>query len=327
MSVLDVARETLRPYVLAGRPSTPEAAALAGRLADVGGESVRAVLFFGSQKTGAASRDRWSAYDLFVTVRSYRDFYERLQSVGQLRRPARLVAWLNTWLAPNQVAFRGPGGTFGKLSVVTEPSFLRETGSARKDHFCAGRLFQPAECVHAADAEAAERALEGVAQAHALTLSWAAPWLPERFDTRDYTRRILEVSLGREIRPEPAGRAEVLWSAQQAYLADVYGKLLEAWAADEELVALGGGLYRLPQPVPDAVRRHAEAFFRRSKRRATARWFKYMLTFDDWLEYIRRKAERHTGRSIELTARERRWPLLFLWPRVFRYLRDKDRRG
>jgi hypothetical protein len=326
VSVLDVARETLRPHVLAGQASSPEAGALARQLAGIGGDSVRAVLFFGSRKTGASSRNRFSAYDLFVTVTSYRDFYARLHGAGQLRRPAGLVAWLNTWLAPNQVAFRGPDDRFGKLSVVTEPILLRETSVLRSDQFCCGRLFQPAECVHAIDGEAGERALECVAQAHALTLAWASPWLPEGFDASLYTRRILEVSLSQEIRPEPAGRAEALWSAQQSYLLEVYGKLLEAWAESDELVAVGEGWYRLPAPVPDAARRRTLAFFRRSKVRATARWFKYMLTFDDWLEYIRRKAERHTGRSIELTPRERRWPLLFLWPRVFRYLRDKDRR-
>lgn len=327
MTALDTARETLRPHVLTTPPSSPEAGALAKHLAEAGGESVRAVLFFGSQKTGAASRDRFSAYDLFVTVGSYAGFYARLRAAGQLRRPAGLVAWLNTWLAPNQVAFRGPNDAFGKLSVVTEPTLLRETSFLRRDQFCSGRLFQPAECVYAADAEAGERALEGVAQAHALTLAWVSPWLPEPFDVSAYTRRILEVSLAQEIRPEPAGRAEALWSAQRGYLQEVYGRLLEAWAADEELVALGDGLYRLPRPVPDEVRRNTEAFFRRSKLRATARWFKYMLTFDDWLEYIRRKAERHTGRPIELTARERRWPLLFLWPRVLGFLRDRDRRS
>jgi hypothetical protein len=49
-----------------------------------------------------------------------------------------------------------------------------------------------------------------------------------------------------------------------------------------------------------------------------------MITFEDWLEYIRRKAERHTGREVVLTERERRMPLVFLWPRLFRYLRDKQ---
>jgi hypothetical protein len=50
-----------------------------------------------------------------------------------------------------------------------------------------------------------------------------------------------------------------------------------------------------------------------------------VVTFDDWLEFILRKARRHTGQPIELTPRERRLPLVFLWPRVFRYLRHKDR--
>ncbi|HET7295258.1 MAG TPA: hypothetical protein VFM88_22760 [Vicinamibacteria bacterium] len=326
MAPLDVAREVLRPRVLPPLASTPAAAEIARRLAEVARDSVRAVVFFGSQKTGAASRDRFSAYDLFVVVRRYSDFYERLRQAGRLRRPAGLVAWLNTWLAPNQLAFGGPEGTFGKLSVVTQETFLRETGPLRRDHFCAGRLFQPAECVYAADTEAAALALEGVAQAHAVTLDWGWPWLPERFDARTYTRRILEVSLSQEIRPEPAGRADALWAVQAPYLVEVYAPILEAWATAEELVALGDGVYRLRDAPPLAARRHVESFFRRSKRRATARWLKYMLTFDGWLEYIRRKAERHTGRPIELTPRERRLPLVFLWPRVFRYLRDKDRR-
>jgi hypothetical protein len=52
-----------------------------------------------------------------------------------------------------------------------------------------------------------------------------------------------------------------------------------------------------------------------------------MITFDDWLEYILRKARRHSGQDIVLTPRERRLPLLFLWPRVIRYLRQKDKQG
>jgi hypothetical protein len=50
-----------------------------------------------------------------------------------------------------------------------------------------------------------------------------------------------------------------------------------------------------------------------------------VVTFEGWLDYILRKAERHTGQRIALTAPERRLPLVFLWPRVFRYLRQKDR--
>ncbi len=67
-----------------------------------------------------------------------------------------------------------------------------------------------------------------------------------------------------------------------------------------------------------------ERYFAWSKVRATARWGKYVVTFDDWLDFLLRKARRHSGQEIVLTERERRHPLVFLWPRVFRYLRHKD---
>ena len=62
--------------------------------------------------------------------------------------------------------------------------------------------------------------------------------------------------------------------------------------------------------------------------RATARWAKYVVTFDDWLDFIVRKARRHTGRGHRAHRRASAgMPLLFLWPRVIHYLRHKDRDG
>ena len=51
------------------------------------------------------------------------------------------------------------------------------------------------------------------------------------------------------------------------------------------------------------------------------RWAKHIVTFNDWLTYVQRKAERRTGLTIELTRAERKWPLIFLWPKVVRVLR------
>ena len=42
--------------------------------------------------------------------------------------------------------------------------------------------------------------------------------------------------------------------------------------------------------------------------------------YDDWLDYVVRKVERRSGVTLELTERERRWPLLFLWPKALRYI-------
>ena len=65
-------------------------------------------------------------------------------------------------------------------------------------------------------------------------------------------------------------------------------------------------------------------YFLRSKIRAILRWFKYVFTFDDWLDYIARKAARRTGLRIELTPLERKLPLLLLWPKVIRVLRQRS---
>lgn len=327
MQAFETIRQGLAARALAATP-LPEVAALARRLAEIAGDSLRAVVFFGSRKTRAASSDIWSAYDLFVVTRDYRSFYERLARAGQLRRSPGLVAALNAWLPPNQVSFKAEvdGHTLhGKCAVIAEDAFRRDTSEKRRDHFCAGRLFQPAELVLAADPAAREAVLGALASAHVVTLDWIRPWLPERFDAESYCRTLLRVSLAREIRPEPSGRADALWDAQEAYLQPVYGRLLAAYAADGLLEPIQEGVYRLSAPVTRAERRRSERYFRRSTLRATVRWAKYILSFDDWLDYIVKKAERHSGRAITLSPRERRWPVVFLWPRVFRYLRDKDR--
>ena len=87
------------------------------------------------------------------------------------------------------------------------------------------------------------------------------------------------------------------------------------------------GAYALARPITAAERLRVNAYFTWSLVRATARWAKYIVTFDGWLEYILRKARRHSGQDIVLTPRERRMPLVFLWPRVIRYLRHKDKQG
>jgi len=65
---------------------------------------------------------------------------------------------------------------------------------------------------------------------------------------------------------------------------------------------------------------------RRSKVRATLRWAKYVALYDDWLDYVVGKIARRSGVAIELSSRERRWPLIFLWPKAIRFLRSRPQR-
>jgi hypothetical protein len=49
------------------------------------------------------------------------------------------------------------------------------------------------------------------------------------------------------------------------------------------------------------------------------------VTYEDWPFYIVRKLERRAGLQVEVTERERRWPFIFLWPKLVRVLRELNR--
>jgi len=63
-----------------------------------------------------------------------------------------------------------------------------------------------------------------------------------------------------------------------------------------------------------------------SKIRNTLRWPKYALLYDGWLDYVLLKIERRSGERITLTPLERRWPLVFLWPRAVWWVLARPRR-
>jgi hypothetical protein len=323
--------ETLRAAVAARvRPAVPrpDAAEVARAVVAAGGEAVRSLVFFGSRKTKARP-DAYSAYDLFVVVSAYTPFYRSLRDQGRLRHRPALGAALNAWLPPNQVSVRVTlaDGTrvLAKCAVVSETALQRYTSPMRNDHFMAGRLFQPTELLYAAGPDAEGAALDALVSAHALTYDWVRPWLPARFDVADYCRTLLRVSYAGEIRPEPEGRAEALWRAQEDYLRPVYSVLLEALQARGDLVTPEPGVYALDRRASAFSRVRSRLYFQWSLVRATVRWAKYVVTFEDWLEFMLHKVRRHSGQTIELTERERRMPLIFLWPRVIDYLRHKDK--
>ena len=323
--MLEPLREAIRELAFRGDAAPAEAVSAAREIARLGGEAVLGVLFFGSRKTSPSS-DPWSAYDFFVLTESYARFYRSLAGQRALFRNPGLIASLNAWLPPNQISLKPvvEGRVVrAKCAVIDLERLLRETSRQRSDQFCAGRLFQPVALAFSRDAASAERVLDALVGAHRVTREWLRPSLPPEFDAELFARQALLVSMAGEIRPEPAGRAEALFEAQRDYHRAVVPLLLQEWLRDGTLVEAGGGRFAWARPIDDVERRRVERRFARSKLRATLRWSKYLLTFEDWLEYIVRKARRHSGEPIELSERERRWPLLFLWPRVFRYLGSK----
>lgn len=177
----------------------------------------------------------------------------------------------------------------------------------------------------ARDARAAQvvaRLLEGVRRD---TLGWVAPSLPASFTVEQYLVTALRRSLSGEIRPESADHARTLAAAQMDTLGPMYRAVLDGHVASGAL-AVDGASYRLVARPSAWHQFRVRLYFHHSKVRATVRLLKHVVLYEGWLDYIVRKVERSGSGKVELTERERKWPMIFLWPRVVRFLRDRPQR-
>ena len=279
------------------------------------------VIFFGSRLVGTSPGEE-SAADLVIIVENYLFFYESIGSRLPAARHSGIMAALNRALPPNIIYLNDPGGlrAGAKCFIVTEGDLALGLSPDARDHFFRGRLAQRVHIVYARS-EKDRQALETrIDAARHLTLTWVPLYLRGPFGVLDYCRRMMEVSYAAEIRPEARSRVREVTDAQASFFRLVYGRVLQTGVRDGRLVA-EGDLFRLARSPGWRERWRVGHFFRRSKMRATLRWFKYMLTFDDWLDYIVRKIERRSGVRIELTRAERRFPIIFLWPKAFRVIR------
>ncbi|HEU4365356.1 MAG TPA: hypothetical protein VFT13_07805 [Candidatus Krumholzibacteria bacterium] len=319
------ARDVVRPFPGASSAAPdqipPEVRDIVDLLGEACGRNLVGVVFFGSRLLGT-SPGEGSAADLFVVVENYLRFYESIGSRLPTSRHSGIMAALNRVLPPNIIYLNDPGGlrAGAKCFIVTEGDLAHGLSPDAKDHFFRGRLSQRVHIVHARsgkDRIAMERRIEA---ARYLTLDWVPMFLGETFGVMEYCQRMMEVSYAGEIRPEARSRVAEVFGAQSSFFRLAYDRVLQE-AVQEGDLAAEGDRYRLAKRPSWRQRWRVGHFFRRSKFRATMRWFKYMLTFDDWLDYIVRKIERRSGVRIELSKSERRFPIIFLWPKALRVIR------
>jgi hypothetical protein len=306
----------------------PAAKSLAEHLAAIFDPATLAVLHYGSHAQGRATRSD-SPFDFFVVVTSYARAYQAAAlTIGARCRP-RLATLLARYLPPNGMSVRRScpeGEQEAKCLIISERDFQRECSGRARDHFVQARVAQTVRLGYARDTAAADAALAAVRGARARTFDWVRVYLPPSFDLPTYCRTLLEVCFEHELRAEPQEHPKVLYSAQHALLHAVYGPLLAGLAAQGILVP-DGESWRQWRPPGRRWRWQTRSYFRWNKVRTSARLLKHPLLYDDWLGYLTRKVERSTGQKITLTSREQCHPLIFLWPRVFRYLRCRRTGG
>lgn len=306
---------------------SPRTIRLAHFLAHAFGNSTVAILHYGSHAQRSDARPE-SAHDFFIIVDQYLEAYCSLAAVvGMHRRPAT-AAFLNRILPPNVIRITDGEAVpplVAKCAILSLHDFRLACSARAKDHFTQGRLFQHLQLVWTRDDQRRTLVTDSLLEARAGTFEWGRAYLPPRFDVDMYCRVLLETSFAAEIRPEGLERIDALLAAQKGTLSPAYAGLLRS-LADNRILLCHGKVYTDAHPPGVWPKFRAAMYFRRSKLRATLRWLKYIALYDDWLEYILQKVARRSGQTVELTPRERRWPLIFLWPKAIRFLRSRPQR-
>ncbi len=317
---------SLRESCPAGLVPAPDDARLretVEALAEVGGESVATILLYGSHVQDS-SPDRWSAYDFVLITDSYSRFFKRLASRGHHSRPPWILTTLSHILAPNIISFDMGRETQppAKCAVVSHRHLRRALRPNSPDHFLKGRVVQKLAIVWSRGPAEEKRVISAIREAREGIVRWVRPFLKGSFHVERFAETMLTVSYRGEIRPESPERVVQVFEAQKETLVGIARESLEA-AEERGEVLQESGTYRWTRPPGRGVWAFYTLYFEISKARATARWFKYMITFDGWLDYLLRKIERRLGFELEISERERKWPLIFLWPKLFLVLRTR----
>lgn len=253
------------------------------------------------------------------------DFYVLLDGYGALR-PAwqAILAWL---LSPNVYQVRagqGPDEIRAKYAVMTLDRFERAIRRDPHPYFWA-RFAQPVGLVYCRNRAFRERVIAALAQANRRFTAAVVPRLCGEFTAADLIRRGLQLSYGCELRSEPVGHAAALASHNDAYYASVLRCLAQEQREEQRGFGPAGGKGRYRATSGPWRRRWsgmAWALRRlQGKPKSVLRLLKAALTFDDGLDYLLWKVACHSGHYIEPTQLQRRYPLLFAWPLLWRLYR------
>jgi hypothetical protein len=307
--------------------SQPRVERLSTVLANAFGPTAVALIHYGSHAHGAGATAE-SAHDFLAIVDSYGDAYHSLAATVGTRYRPRVAALLNRVLPPNVIAIIDADATppvRAKIAVFSLRAFRRACSPRAADLFVRGRLFQVAKLAWVRDEESRLAVVAATIEARAGSFEWGRAFLPPAFDVETYCRTLLTTAFASEIRPETADRIASLLDAQRTTLHQVYIPLL-TWLQRAGMLRQEGALYSTAARHGFWRTLKSSIYIRRSKLRATLRWAKYVALYDDWLDYVVRKIARRSGVAIELSSRERRWPLIFLWPKAIRFLRSRPQR-
>jgi hypothetical protein len=297
------------------RPIPPGVRSLCEEILARYASSVQAVLFYGSCLR--RNDESEGIVDLYVLVDRYRSGYRNLA-----------LALANKALPPNVFYLELPsarGLLRAKYAVLSLPDFARGTSRHWFHSYLWARFAQPAVVAYALNDRVAAEVRHALAQAVVTFIGRVLPRISEQFTARDLWQQGLTLSYRTELRSERLDKLVHLYEAWEEYYEQATCAALGAIPVRVEV---------LPGTAPPRYHAAISAPTRFVSRLAWAvrslqgkvlsvlRLVKGIFTFQGGPDYVAWKIERHTGIKVELTALQRRYPLLSFWQIVWRLYRS-----
>ncbi len=274
------------------------------------GEALLAILVYGSWLRG--KRD--TMLDFYVLVEDYRTLDSKMQG------------WLCQLLPPNVYHIHHQSGESGekqndglraKYALLTLKRFSHAVQHDFHSYFWA-RFAQPCDVLFVRDG-ATQAVLENAFQdASASFIRKVLPAMTEKFTSGDFWKHGLSLTYQCELRTESSDRGESIYDHDPAY----YDSLINAYADLHKGIS-GPGESKMYDNRSGAISRKLSFlnwWLRRvqGKMLSMLRLLKAAFTFNEPLEYLLWKIERHSGLYIQPTERQLKHPLIFSWPLLWK---------
>jgi hypothetical protein len=224
-----------------------------------------------------------------------------------------------------------------KYAVMTYRDLLRAASPGGLRSGVWARFCQPTVITYARDEESRRRIHRVAAQSILTALATALPLLPEsagRGDELLFTAEMLwqtafAETYSNEMRPESDASVRSLYAADQERYERATRLGLSALRGEGKISLLSAKADGpLSVTLPPGARRRRRLHWHTRKPFAKAAYAvqlsKTAFTFgDSVVPYALFKVERHSGTRFEPTERQRRHPLIFGWPILYRILRER----
>jgi hypothetical protein len=295
--------------------SSPALAKLFAQLQEKHGGGILAFLLYGSCLRSGDLFD--GLLDIYLVCDRYRDVY---------RNP--LLTASNRVLAPNvfYAQVEHEGATLRtKYSVLSRGDLRRGTSTNWFESYLWGRFAQPVRIV-SCDSPQIKLELEGYLLNAARTfLRRAIPSQPVSGSVAQLWEHGLALSYASEIRTEGPGRSTELTKNSLGFfeqLTDILADSLDLPLTVYD--SQSGRAYRTEFSTGRALACRVGWRLRRvqGKLLSALRLIKALFTFVGGLDYVAWKLQRHSGQPVEIPARVRRWPLIFMWGFFWRLYRQ-----